>query len=155
MRKKMNVSKQALFLIISLVPSIAAAAFADLRLATEKFALSLSGKPAGYVSSAEGGQAISDIVIEAPGQDRVQHKHLSGLKYEDIQIAAGSLNASLAGWIKDFTEQRSRRLDGEIYVVDYRGDISSSLEFRHALITEIGFPALDAGSKEPAKLTVK
>jgi hypothetical protein len=48
-----------------------------------------------------------------------------------------------------------RTRDGAIHTCDYDGNVRSTLEFHNAAITEIGFPTLDAASKDTAKMTIK
>src|SRR5215216_2045558 len=47
------------------------------------------------------------------------------------------------------------RKNGAIITADYEGKELSRLSFHNALITEIGFPALDASSKDTAKMSIK
>ena len=122
--------------------------------AAGKFALDIGGVPAGWIESAEGGHATSDVVTEKVGVN-VARKNLGAVMYEPITITCGvGMSRSFYEWIKA-SMAMSRPQDGAIHVCDYDGNVKSTLEFHKALITEIGFPALDAASKEPAKMTIK
>ncbi len=96
------------------------------------------------------------MVSEKVGPDHIVHKHIAGVKYEDITVNCGTgMSKAFYEWIKASFDRKYQRYDGAIHVCDYDGNIVSSLDFFHGLISEIGFPALDAGSKDAAKLTVK
>jgi hypothetical protein len=42
----------------------------------------------GWISSVEGGHATADVVNEKVGPDHIVHKHIAGVKYEDITVVA-------------------------------------------------------------------
>jgi phage tail-like protein len=119
-----------------------------------KFALDIGGVPAGWIESAEGGHATSDVVTEKVGVN-VPRKNMGTVVYEPITINCGvGMSRSFYEWIKESIGM-SRPQDGAVHICDYDGNVKSTLEFHKALITEIGFPALDAGSKDTAKMTIK
>lgn len=121
-----------------------------------RFAMDLAGQFAGWISSIEGGHATSDVVVEKLGADMIQHKHLAGVKYEDITVNCGTaMSKSFYTWIQNSLDRKHTRNDGAIITADYDQKEVSRLDFFHALITEVGFPALDAASKDAAKMTVK
>jgi hypothetical protein len=43
----------------------------------------------GWIESVEGGHATADVVTEKVGPDHIVHKHIAGVKYEDITVAVG------------------------------------------------------------------
>ena len=111
---------------------------------------------AGWISSIEGGHATSDVVVEKLGADMIQHKHLAGVKYEDITVNCGTaMSKAFYSWIQASLDRKHARNDGAIITADYDQKEVGRLDFFHALITEVGFPALDAASKDAAKMTVK
>jgi len=121
-----------------------------------RFGLELDGKSAGWINSAEGGDATADVVLEKAGADHIQHKHLAGVKYEDITVNCGTgMSKNFYDWIKASFDKQFIRKNGAIVTYDYNGKPSSRLEWFNALITEIGFPALDAGTKDPGKMTIR
>jgi len=121
-----------------------------------KFGLEIGKSTAGWVQSCEGGHATSDVVVEKVGSDCYQHKHLAGVKYEDITVnCATGMSKGLYDWIKASFDNKHMRNDGAIHSCDYDHNIVSTLNFHQALITEIGFPALDAASKDAAKMSIK
>ena len=56
-------------------------------------------------------------------------------------------------WIKACFDHKHSRNDGAIITADYDYKEVTRLNFFNALITEVGFPALDAASKDAAKMT--
>jgi hypothetical protein len=124
-----------------------------------RYAIDIGGVPAGWVMSAEGGGANSDVVVEKIGPDLIQHKHLAGVKYEDITVNCGAgMAKNYFEWIettlKHETNSKGRK-DGSIHSCDYDGNIKHTLDFFHGMISELGFPACDAASKDAAKLVTK
>ena len=121
-----------------------------------KYALELDGIEAGWIQSAEGGHATSDVVVEKVGNDQYARKHIAGVKYEDITVNCGTgMSKGFYQWVKDSFDLKYSRKNGAIISADYNGKEHSRLTFQNALITEVGFPALDAGSKDPAKMSIK
>ena len=111
---------------------------------------------AGWLTSLEGGQAVGDVVTEKVSPDHIAHKHIAGVKYEDITVNCGTgMSKAFYEWIKaSFDQDRSPR-SGAIQVADFNGTVETTLEFFNGLVSEIGFPALDASSKDAAKMTIK
>jgi phage tail-like protein len=124
-----------------------------------KYGFELDGISAGWIHSAEGGHATSDVVLEPLGPDHSHYKHISGVKYDEMVIETGTgMSKDFYAWIKKaFTPgaEGHVRKNGAICTCDYNFKELSRLEFTNGLITEVGFPALDAASRDTAKLTVK
>jgi phage tail-like protein len=121
-----------------------------------KFQLDLGGVSAGFLKGAEGGYATSDVVVEKLGPDHINRKHIGGVKYEDVELNAGTgMSKNFYEWVKSSFENKHFRNDGSIRTTDYDGNMISEIQFFQGLISEIGFPALDAASKDSAKMTVK
>lgn len=121
-----------------------------------KFAFEFGGTKAGWLQSVEGGHAVADVVIEKLGVDIIAQKHIAGVKYEDITVNCGTgMSKAFYEWIKASFDRKHKRNDGAIHVADGDGNIISTMDFFHGLISEVGFPALDASSKDAAKMTIK
>jgi phage tail-like protein len=121
-----------------------------------KFALELDNASAGWLFSAEGGNASSDVVVEKLGPDHVQRKHIAGVKYEDIVLTFGTgMSKGLYNWIKGSFDHKYERHNGAIVGATFDHKEMSRLTFQNALIEEISFPALDASSKDAARMTLK
>lgn len=141
-------------LLLGILPVLSGAGPRDY--AGGRYALELNGKFIGWVSSVEGGHATSDVVVEKLGPDQLQKKHLAGVKYEDITITFGTgMSQELYDWIKDTFDHKFTRKNGAIIAADYTHREMSRLTFTNAVITEITLPALDASSKDAAKMTLK
>jgi phage tail-like protein len=121
-----------------------------------RYAIELDSVTAGWIHSAEGGHASADVVVEKPGPDRVVHKHIAGVKYEDITVTCGTgMSKSFYEWLTATFDQKGVRKNGAIITADYEGKEVSRLSFYNALITEIDFPAPDASTKDMAKMAIK
>jgi phage tail-like protein len=121
-----------------------------------KYGIELQGITAGWVSSVEGGHATSDVVSEKVGADHIVKKHIAGVKYEDISVSCGTgMSKAFYEWLKASFDHNYQRKDGAVISADFNYKELSRLNFYHALISEIGFPALDAASKDAAKMTIK
>lgn len=117
-----------------------------------RYAVMLDGAVAGWVQSVESGHAAADVASGAG----VQRKHIAGVKYEDITVSCGTgMSKPFYEWIKASMDRQHVRKSGAIATCDYDGNVQSTLEFFNGLITEVGFPALDAASKDAAKMTIK
>jgi len=121
-----------------------------------KYGIELDGIMAGWVSSVEGGHATSDVVNEKVGPDHIVHKHIAGVKYEDITISCGTgMSKGFYEWIKASFDHNYGRKNGAVIAADYNYKEHSRLTWHFGLISEIGFPALDASSKDAAKMSIK
>jgi len=121
-----------------------------------KYAIELDGISAGWVGSVEGGQATADVVQEKVGADHIIKKHIAGVKYEEISVSCGTgMSKGFYDWIKASFDHAYTRKGGAIIACDYNYKEHSRLTWFNGLISEIGFPALDASSKDAAKMTIK
>lgn len=125
---------------------------------TRFYGLELDGVSAGWVSNTEGGTAVGEVVTEKMGGDWLQKKHIGNVKYEEISFQAGtSASRGFYEWIKSSFSQKYSRKNGAIVSADYNYDRTpgTTTEFFNAIITEMSMPALDAASKDAAKMTIK
>jgi phage tail-like protein len=121
-----------------------------------KFALELDGIATSFSSCPEGGDATADVVEEKQGADGLSRKHIAGVKYEDISISCGTgMSKGFYEWVKSSFDRKYARKNGAIIAADFDYKELSRRDFSNALISEIGFPALDASSKDAAKMTIK
>lgn len=122
-----------------------------------KYALELDGVMVGFLQSADGGNPVAEVVTEQlQPDDTVVKKHIAGVKYEDITVTVGTGMSSLFyDWIRSTLSGNPQRKSGSIVYADYNNREVSRLDFTYALITEIDLPALDAASKDAAKMTIK
>lgn len=124
--------------------------------AAARYGIMLDGIMAGWLHTAEGGHATSDTVAQKPGPAGMQRNPGAVARYEDITLTCGmGMSRAFYEWIKATLEKSHMRKDGAIHSCDYDGNVKSTLDFFHGLITEVGFPALDASSKDEARMTIK
>src|SRR5579883_2563551 len=120
------------------------------------YLLEIDGKAAGWVEQVQGGEATSDVVTEKTGADTVAKKHLGGVKYTDITLRCGTgMSSSFYEWMKEAIAQNPKRHNGAIVFTDYDRKEIQRLNFFNAIITEVELPALDAASREAARITIK
>jgi phage tail-like protein len=121
-----------------------------------KYGIEVDGINAGWVWSVEGGHAVADVVVEKMGPDHLQRKHIGNVKYEPISVTCGTgMSKAFYSWIQDSFDHKHTRKNGAIVAANYDYKEHSRLTFTNALVTEIGMPALDAASKDAAKMTIK
>lgn len=120
-----------------------------------RFALSLDDSPeVDFLRSVEGGAAVGNVVAETE-PDSVLRKHIAGVKYEDITMTVGaSMSRAFHEWLSASMSGKALRKSGAIIAADYDYTEKSRREFKEALITEVGFPALDASSKDACFMTI-
>ncbi len=123
--------------------------------------LSLDGAEAGSPLSAYGGDAYADVVDDAGASvvgaaATVSRKHLAGVKYEDFAITVGTgMSKGFYDWIKASFDGAPQRKNGSVVAADFDRSTRAVRDFTNALITEVGFPALDAAAKDAAKMSIK
>jgi hypothetical protein len=119
-----------------------------------KYALELGGADAGWVGSAEGGDAYADVVVERSGTDLIAHKHLGAVRYADLVLECGAgTGAPLFDWVSATLDRKHARKDGAVSSFS-AGKVGSRLEFVQALVSSVAFPRFDTASKDAAALTV-
>ncbi len=143
-------------LLVGLVPILTGAASRADRGYTARYGLELDGVFVGWLDSFEGGNAVGEVVAEGLGGDLLAKKHIGNVKYEEVTMAFGTgMSKALYEWIDTGFTGKAQRKNGAIIAADYDLKERSRLEFTGALITEIGMPALDASSKDAAKMKIK
>ena len=119
-----------------------------------KFALEIEGSAVGFISSAKGGEAFAQVV-STPDPSGVIDKRPGAVEYEPIVLEVDtSLEAAFYDRIAGFLSGSQKRMSGVISFLDQDLAERSRLEWSDGLITEVAFPAADAGSKDPAHLRV-
>jgi T4-like virus tail tube protein gp19 len=119
-------------------------------------ALELNGAGVGLLNAVQGGEAYGDVIGERVGPDLVVRKHIANVRYSDIEIECGvGMGNDAYAWIADTLAGKAPRKSGAIVAFDYTGTEERRLAFSGAMITEVGFPALDAAAKDAAHIAVK
>jgi T4-like virus tail tube protein gp19 len=119
-----------------------------------RFSLALDGMQAGLVNGVEGGSPTTDVVVERVGPDNVIHKHVAGVKYEDLSFSTGLDSKPLSEWISGTLKGQHARKNGSVIASDYNYNAVSQVDFFNGQISGVTFPALDGSSKDAASLTV-
>jgi hypothetical protein len=124
--------------------------------AAGSFALELDGQIVDSLKSAEGGFPKAPVIEEPLPNAAFLKKHIGPPRFQDIVIQCNPvMPRPLFDWIAASLNMASLRKNGAIITTNIDRKELSRLQFNNALITEIGFPASDGSSKEPAYLTVK
>lgn len=112
---------------------------------------------ASSVLEAEGGSAYTDVLkSETAGSGGVFRQFPGRLKWAPITLKRGiTADNTLYNWIKDSIGGNPAANSGLIGATDENFKLVTQTSFFNALITEVGFPALDAASKDAAKMTIK
>src|SRR5688572_28264778 len=113
--------------------------------------------PIGFCSAIDGGHFKSDEIKYMAGHDHyLVGKHPGRPKFEDISLTVGmATSKSFWDWVKASLNNEPERRSGAVVAFDYKMRERQRRTFKHALISEIGFPGLDASSKQAANLTLK
>lgn len=136
-----------------------AEAAVDKRIASSlsRLALELEGQPAGLLESVEGGNALTEVVLEPPGLDLIQRKRPGPVRFEDIviRVPLGGSSKPLTNWMAEMLTKGPISRNGAITYPDFNNTEVKRLEFFNALLTEVTFPALDGASKDVASVTLR
>ena len=117
--------------------------------------LLIDGVVIGAVTQFTGGTPVG-VLANDEIKDPYIHKHIAGVKYEEISVKFGlNMSTPVYDWISEFMAGKKTSHNGSVVATDGSNNIKSRVDFTNALITEVGFPALDAASKEPAGMTLK
>jgi hypothetical protein len=120
-----------------------------------RFMVELDGAAAGFAETVDGGDVFADVVEEQAGADDVVHKHIGGVRFDDLELAVGSnMSAAFYDWIADTLKRKHVRKDGAVSFQDYTGAERERLTWQAGLLSAIGFPEVDAASRDAANLTV-
>ncbi len=112
---------------------------------------------AGWLASFEGGMPTSDVIAEKVGPDHLVHKHIGGVKYEDITLSFGTgMSREFWTWLEASLVKRDYvRKSGAVVASNFDLRETSRIDFYNAVVAELGFPALDASSKDAARVTCR
>ena len=123
---------------------------------TGSFFLELEGQSV-PVKSIEGGAPVGVVLTAAPAAGaHFREKHLSGVRFEPIAIAASSRRARpLFDWITTAWQGTLAQKNGAVIRVDASGRPQAKREFVEAILVETTVPMLDGASNNPADFTVR
>src|SRR3954471_19379498 len=119
-----------------------------------RFALEIGGTPVGFASSVAGGEGFADVIATTAPSGVVEKKP-GPVRYAPIVLEVdASLASDFYDSITGFLDGTQKPKSGVVRLLDYGLREQSRLEWTDGLITEVGFPAADAGSKDAATLRV-
>jgi phage tail-like protein len=111
---------------------------------------------AGFVGGIDGAHFKSDPISYQQGADFFVTKYAGRAKYDDITINVGAaMSPPFWKWVSSSLDGKPQRRNGALVGYDFDFCERSRRSFFSGLIAEIGFPALDAASKNAASLSVK
>ncbi len=120
------------------------------------FFLEMDGANLGSIKSFEGGFARGEVISLAAQPGTMAKKQIGPYRYEPIGMECDlPLAKPIYDWVSANLSGKFQRKNGAVITASYDFKEKSRLQFNQALISEIGFPALDASSKEPAYLALK
>ena len=77
------------------------------------FAVEVDGTLGGWLFSAEGGNPAAEVINEKVGPDHIAHKHIGGIKYDDLTVTCGAgMNRSFYQWIEKSFGMNAERKHG-------------------------------------------
>jgi phage tail-like protein len=119
------------------------------------FVLEIGGETAGYMSSVSGGNAYANVVKQPSPASPIVKKHIGQTSTEPIAVQLGiGMGKPLYDWISSMLRGEPKRMDGAVVGVDTQLKAVHRLDFSGALLTEVTFPKLAAGSNDPALMSL-
>ena len=98
-----------------------------------------------------GGAIKGQVATYRAGSGALPVKLISGVRYEPFRLGVGmGMGQSLYDWIKAMITGSPVSKNGSVALANVKGKAEAYRNFRDALVEEVTFPALDAGSKEAA-----
>lgn len=113
-------------------------------------------KELGIVQSVDGGGIKAELLTQPIGSDNLRVKNIGGVIIEPLTFQVGAaLSKEFYDWVEASWKGNYARKDGSIVLCDFDLVPRHEMEFTQGLIVETTVPALDAGGKGPAYLTIK
>jgi hypothetical protein len=121
---------------------------------TGHFLLSLDGTLT-PVERLAGGSIRGEVVTYRTGTGGPPIKRIGAVRYEPLRLAVGmGMGPPLYAWIRAALDAAPVSKSGSLALANAQGKAAAYRHFRDALVQEITFPALDAGSKEAALFAI-
>jgi hypothetical protein len=116
--------------------------------------LTINGAPCA-ITSWSGGDLRGTVVTEPLGPDQIGHKHIGELAYDPIVVEAGlPLPPPLVQLLAGLCSHHATPSTLVLTRYDFNhAPVGSSLQANNTLLSTVMFPALDAASREPLRLT--
>ena len=107
------------------------------------------------VKSVDGGNIVGEVVREVGSAPYYQKKHIGNVKYEEVSFKIGLPSKGLYDWLTGTLAGQFTRKTFWLSTLDANFVEVARRQFNNAVISEVGFPALDGSSKDAAYLTIK
>jgi hypothetical protein len=115
-----------------------------------KVMLSSAGNQLGYLQSSSCGTVGAPVVADAKGG-----KQLGATRYEPCELEVGlAMEKELYDWITASLAGNAARKSLSLSTVDLNGKEVARIDLKNALLSEVRFPAADAGSQNATSLTL-
>ncbi len=120
-----------------------------------RFAWEHNGQVAAIVKKAGGGTFKSDVIEAKDSTYNFNRKSIGGITFEPFKCEIGfSMGQPLIDWINASFDAQHMRAAGAIIAADADNTARSRRDYTEALITEVGFPACDAASKDASYFNI-
>src|SRR5262249_39597596 len=117
--------------------------------------LMLDGCDAGFIQECSLPLAEAQVIKEIASNSNYQFKHLSSHSFKDLTFKCGAaMTKGFYDWVKQSFDNNYAYKNGSLVTADYNYKEVSRCDFFNALIKELTLPALDAGSKDPALMSL-
>jgi len=114
------------------------------------FGLDFGGGWEAFVKSVKGGETVGEVVREVASAPYYQKKHIGNVKYEEVTLRLGLPSPGVYDMLTRTLAGEHPRKTFWVSTLDANFVEVARRQFNDALITEVGFPALDASSKDAA-----
>jgi hypothetical protein len=118
------------------------------------FGLDLGSGWEAFVKAVDGGAAVGEVVHEVASAPYYQKKHIGNVRYEEVTLRLGLPSPGVYDLLTRTLAGEHPRKTFWVSTLDANFVEVARRQFNDALITEIGFPALDAGSKDAAYIDI-
>jgi hypothetical protein len=140
------------FAVVGLLALIGAQAVRDKRGGggPGSYLIEVDGVGSASAVSVDGGYLAGDVVTTPGTGVNSPQKQVGAVRVVPftLEMAAGDLS----NWITQYTGNNPQPVNGRVLELDYTYAVLSERAFNQARMTELVLPALDASSKEPARI---
>jgi tail tube protein gp19 len=119
------------------------------------FGIDLGNGWEALVKSVDGGNIVGEVVREVGSAPYYQKKHIGNVKYEEVSFKIGLPSKGVYDWLTGTLAGQFTRKTFWLSTLDANFVEIARRQFNNALISEVGFPALDGSSKDAAYMTIK
>jgi len=121
-----------------------------------RFSLNVDGWEVGYLKDFSGLSMESEIATHDTATDIHQKKNVANVKWTAGKATCGvGMGKGMSDWMIAAMKKGVQTKGGELRAGDFDYKCKSVLTFEDALMTEIGFPALDGAAKDASYLTLQ